>query len=500
MVVIDTKPVDSVYFSIECERDTAKELSEFFTFSVPGAEYTPAFKYRKWDGKIRLFNMFKRRLYVGLVPYLVRFCEDRNYKLNLDPGVQIRSTSSNLKLKSVEDLMEEYVQPCSGGVRITPHEHQLSAIHHCIQNDRALLLSPTGSGKSLIIYSLIRHYQNITDKKILVLVPTTSLVEQMYTDFEDYSSESEDWNVADNCHRIYSGKEREADEQVTISTWQSLYKMPKEFFDQYGAVFGDECHLYKAKSLTSIMEKLTDCPIRIGTTGTLDGTKAHKLQIEGLFGAVFKAASTKDLINKDILSKFEIESILLKYPKEVCESFKRMTYMEELGQLVSLEARNDFITSLAKKAKGNTLILFQYVKNHGIPLYEEMKSKSEGKVFLVHGGVSADVREEIRRITEQEDDAIIIASYGTFSTGVSIKKLHNIIFASPSKSRIRVLQSIGRQLRKSDQKDKARLFDISDDLRWKKYVNHTYRHYEERLEIYKSENFDVNQVVINISR
>ena len=205
------------------------------------------------------------------------------------------------------------------------------------------------------------------------------------------------------------------------------------------------------------------------------------------------------MINKEILSEFEIESVLLKYPKEVCQSYKKLTYQEEIGQLVQLQARNDFITDLAKKVKGNTLILFQYVKNHGIPLYDQMISKSKGKVFLVHGGVSANIREEIRRITEQEDDAIIVASYGTFSTGVSIKKLHNIIFASPSKSRIRVLQSIGRQLRKSDQKEKARLFDISDDLRWKKYVNHTYRHYEERLEIYNSENFDVNQIVININ-
>ena len=497
--LIKVSHVNSVYIHIECERDTAKEISEFFTFSVPGAEYTPAYKYRKWDGKIRLFNMFKRNLYAGLLPYLIKFCENRGYELSEDQGTSLlKKTGKDLTLKAIEKFMDDFITPCSGGVRISPHNHQLTAIQHCLNNSRALLLSPTGSGKSLIIYSLMRHYQNTTNKKILILVPTTSLVEQMYTDFEDYSSGS-DWDVEENCHRIYSGKEKKAEQQVTISTWQSLYKMPPEFFDQYGVVFGDECHLYKAKSLTAIMEKLIDCPIRIGTTGTLDGTKAHKLMIEGLFGAVFKAASTKDLINKEILSEFEIDSILLKYPMEVCQSYKRLTYQEEIGQLIQLQTRNDFITDLAKKVKGNTLILFQYVKNHGIPLYDQMISKSKGKVFLVHGGVSANIREEIRRITEQEDDAIIVASYGTFSTGVSIKKLHNIIFASPSKSRIRVLQSIGRQLRKSDQKEKARLFDISDDLRWKKYVNHTYRHYEERLEIYNSENFDVNQIVININ-
>tara|TARA_Y100000310_G_scaffold253734_1_gene260673 strand:+ start:559 stop:2088 length:1530 start_codon:yes stop_codon:yes gene_type:complete len=494
--MIEIIPINSVYMDIKCERDVAKEISDFFTFNVPGAEYTPAFKYRKWDGKIRLFNMFKRCLYCGLLEYLVKFCEDRGYDYFLDP--QLTPHPKIINHKHVEDFFINFLKPHSKNKPIIPHQHQIDAVYECVNKKRSLLLSPTGSGKSLIIYALMRYYQKITNKKVLILVPTTSLVEQMYTDFEDYSSSS-DWDVSDNCHKIYSGKDREASQQVTISTWQSLYKMPKEFFDQYGAVFGDECHLYKAKSLSAIMEKLTDCPIRIGTTGTLDGTKAHKLMIEGLFGPVFKAASTKDLIKQDILSDFEIDSILLKYPKDMCESFKRLPYQEEINQLISLEARNDFITDLAEKTKGNTLILFQYVKNHGIPLYEKMISKGQGKVFLVHGGVHADIREEIRHIAEEEDNAVIVASYGTFSTGVSIKKLHNIIFASPSKSRIRVLQSIGRQLRKSDHKNKARLFDISDDLRWKKYVNHTYRHYEERLEIYKSENFDVNKTVININ-
>jgi len=494
--MIEITSINSVYMDIKCERDIAKEISDFFTFNVPGAEYTPAFKYKKWDGKIRLFNMFKRSLYVGLLEYLIKFCEDRRYDYNIDP--YLIPHPKIIKQNHVKDFFDNFIKPHSNGDPIEPHDHQIDSVRECVNKKRILLLSPTGSGKSLIIYALMRYYQKLTDKKILILVPTTSLVEQMYTDFEDYSSNSS-WDVADNCHKIYSGKDREAPQQVTISTWQSLYKMPKEFFDQYGVVFGDECHLYKAKSLSAIMEKLTDCPIRIGTTGTLDGTKAHKLMIEGLFGPVYKAASTKTLIEQDILSEFEIESILLKYPKKICESFKRLTYQEELSKLVSLESRNSFITDLAKNTKGNTLILFQYVQNHGIPLYEEMISKGQGKVFLVHGGVNADIREEIRRITEEEDNAVIVASYGTFSTGVSIKRLHNIIFASPSKSRIRVLQSIGRQLRKSEHKNKARLFDISDDLRWKKYVNHTYRHFEERLEIYKSENFDVNKTVININ-
>jgi len=492
--VVEITVKDSVYIHIDCDQDIGKELTDFFTFIVPGAEYTPAFKYRKWDGKIRLFNMYKGDLYRGLLSYVIKFCEDRKYKCHVEESLRPSHTMSH---DDVEKYMTEFLRAYAGGREITPHAHQIDAVHQCLNNPRTLLLSPTGSGKSLIIYALLRYYQSTTDKKILILVPTTSLVEQMYSDFADYASDIE-WDVSDNCHKIYSGKERVADQQVTISTWQSLYKMPKEFFDQYEVVFGDECHLYKAKSLIGILTKLDNCPVRIGCTGTLDGTKAHRLVIEGLFGPVYKAASTKELIEKDILSEFEIDSILLKYPMEVCNSFKRLTYQEEIHKLVSLDIRNEFIVELAQSVCGNTLVLFQYVNDHGVPLYENLLEKHSGKVFLVHGGIKADDREEIRRITEQEDNAIIVASYGTFSTGVSIKRLHNIIFASPSKSRIRVLQSIGRHLRKSVYKDKAKLFDISDDLRWKKYVNHTYRHYKERIEIYRSEDFDVTPICINI--
>tara|TARA_B100001121_G_scaffold221018_1_gene194294 strand:- start:1289 stop:2023 length:735 start_codon:yes stop_codon:yes gene_type:complete len=244
---------------------------------------------------------------------------------------------------------------------------------------------------------------------------------------------------------------------------------------------------------------MTDCKYRIGTTGTLDGTKVHKLVIEGAFGPVYKVTSTEDLIRKNILSEFEIDCILLKYPDEMRKRVKRITYQEEIDEIVSYDKRNEFISDLVDSLKGNTLVLFQYVEKHGKPLHKMIEERCQGKkVFFVYGGTDTDIREEIRKIVEDEDNAVIVASYGTFSTGISIRKLHNIVFASPSKSRIRVLQSIGRQLRKSDQKDKAKLYDISDEICWKKYKNHTYRHYEERIKIYDSERFSYRKVIINI--
>ena len=138
------------------------------------------------------------------------------------------------------------------------------------------------------------------------------------------------------------------------------------------------------------------------------------------------------------------------------------------------------------------------MSKHGRPLYEQIKTACPEKdVYFIYGGTETDLREKIRKVMEKKDNAVIVASYGTFSTGISIRKLHNIVFASPSKSRIRVLQSIGRQLRKSEHKEKARLYDISDDICWKKYKNHTYRHYQERLKLYKAENFTYKTVIIN---
>tara|TARA_R110000824_G_scaffold190016_2_gene371405 strand:- start:1067 stop:2257 length:1191 start_codon:yes stop_codon:yes gene_type:complete len=389
----------------------------------------------------------------------------------------------------------------AGGEEITAHQHQIEAVTHAINNDRCLLLSPTGSGKSLIIYALVRYYLDVIpkDKKILIVVPTTSLVQQMLSDFTEYSSQTK-WKAEDNCHCVFAGRDKMSKKRVIISTWQSIYKLGIEYFDNFNTCFGDECHLYKAKSLTTLMTKLEKCPYRIGTTGTLDDSLTHKLVVEGLFGRVCKVTTTKKLMSKDLLSKLKIDCILLKYPDKTREAVKRIKYQDEIDWIVTNEERNNFISDLGIQLKGNTLILFQFVEKHGKPLHKLITEKAQGSrdVFFVFGGTDVELRENIRQITEKKENAIIVASYGTFSTGISIRKLHNIIFASPSKSRIRILQSIGRQLRKSEHKDIAKLYDIADDLHWKVYKNHTLRHYERRLKIYQTEGFEYKLISLHI--
>ena len=319
--------------------------------------------------------------------------------------------------------------------------------------------------------------------KTLILVPTTSLVEQMYSDFIDYGWEDK------HIHRVYAGHDKGSKKPVVISTWQSIYKLYKPYFAQYGCIIGDEAHLFKAKSLTDIMVRSGDCKFRFGLTGTLDGTQTHRLVLEGLFGQVKKIISTKELIDRGTLAMLEIDCIVLKHTEEECKRIRKYTYAEEINYLVSHPKRNKFIEKLCKTIKGNTLLLFQLVEKHGVLLYNEIKTLDR-KVFFVYGGTTAEARERVRAITEKEKDAIIVASYGTFSTGINIRNLHNVVFSSPSKSRIRVLQSIGRGLRQGTDKSTATLYDIADDLTWKTKQNFTLRHFMERINIYNEEEFD----------
>jgi superfamily II DNA or RNA helicase len=323
-------------------------------------------------------------------------------------------------------------------------------------------------------------------------VPTTSLVSQLATDFADYGFDS-----GSKVHSIYAGQDKQTDKLITISTWQSIYKLERSFYKDYEVVIGDEAHLFKSKSLISIMTKLDNAKYRFGFTGTLDGSQTHKWVLEGLFGPSYKITRTHELMEKGHLSKLNINVLLLKHKEQKFE-----TYEDEIQYLIQHEKRNKFICNLAIDLKGNSLILYSRVETHGALLYEMINNKvnDNRKVFFVHGGVDAEERERVRTITEQENNAIIVASYGTFSTGINIKNLHNVVFASPSKSRIRNLQSIGRVLRKGKDKTGAILYDIADDISTKTRKNYTLNHLIERIKIYNEENFQYELIHVKLEK
>ena len=475
---------NEVFLQIKAEPHVYYELADQFTFEVPGAKFSPAYKKRFWDGKIRLFNIQKQEIYAGLLDRVVQFCKDHEYTYEFVDNKYFGLPFEVNKMISKEGV-KDYMNAIS---KYKPRDYQIEGVYDALRHNRKLLISPTASGKSLMIYSIVRYYVE-QKKNTLIVVPTTSLVEQMYKDFADYG-----WDVGSFCHKIYAGKERETNSQVIITTWQSIYKLPRKYFERFSVVVGDEAHQFKSKSLISIMTKLDNAKYRYGFTGTLDGSQTHKWVLEGLFGPSYKIIKTDELMKKGHVATLDINVLLLKHPPNKFETFE-----DEVQYIIGHNRRNNFIKNLALDLKGNTLILFARVEKHGEPLYNLINNNNiieNRHVFFVHGGVDTEDREKVRDITERETNAIIVASYGTFSTGINIKNLHNVIFASPSKSRIRNLQSIGRILRKGDNKSKATLYDIADDISYKSRKNYTLNHLIERIKVYNEENF--NYDIVNI--
>ena len=478
------KKKNEVYITIQSEEEHVhRELADYFTFEVPEAKYLKKNpRYRHWDGTIRLYSPGTGALYCGLTDRLDTWAYERQYQIEYEKDEwygDVYEENDFVTPPGVKHFMDKV---CN----IKPRPYQYKAVYEALKNNRKLLLSPTGSGKSLMIYSIVRYYA-ATAKKILIIVPTTSLVEQMVNDFIDYG-----WSAEDFVHKIYGGKDKNTDKNIIISTWQSIYKFPKRYFDDIDCVIGDEAHLFKSKSLTGIMTKLHNAKYRFGFTGTLDGSKTHKWVLEGLFGSCDRVTKTDDLIKSGYLSKFRIKILLCQHSPQHFE-----TYHDEIDYLVEHRGRNNLIKNLVRDLEGNTLVLFNYIEKHGEPLYDLINSnvKENRKVFFVHGGTEVEDSEEVRLITEQENNAIIVASYGTFSTGINIKRLHNIVFASPSKSRIRNLQSIGRVLRRGEGKTIATLYDIADDIGGQ---NYTIKHLNERINIYNEENFKYEVIKINL--
>ena len=476
---------NEVFLKIDTEPHIEYELRDHFTFEVEGAKFMPQYRNKHWNGEIHLYDLRSKKIYVGLLDKIVSFCERHDYTYKFEDNQYYGApfeVNEGISYGGVKDYMSAI---CSH----QPRKYQVQGVYDALRHNRKLLISPTASGKSLMIYSLVRYYVE-KGQKILLVVPTTSLVEQMYKDFFDYG-----WDVESYCHRIYAGKEKSNELPVTITTWQSVYKLERSFFEDYNVVIGDEAPLFKSKSLVNIMTKLHHAKYRFGFTRTLDGTQTHKRVLEGLFGPSYKVTKTDQLMREGHLSQLDIQCIVLKHNPQKFE-----TYQDEIEYIISHPQRNNFIKNLTLDLKGNTLVLFSRVEAHGQVLYDLINNNKndDRKLFFIHGGVDADEREKVREITEKEKDAIIVASYGTFSTGINIKNLHNVIFASPSKSRIRNLQSIGRVLRKGKNKVKAILYDISDDCSTRSKKNYTLNHLIERIKIYNEENFNYDIITVQL--
>lgn len=486
---------NEVYMKVTADPGTRQEIMNYFSFRPNGYQFSPKFKARVWDGYIRMYQPMKPFLYVGLLSHLRKFCKDREYDLEVPKDIG-----------EEESIDDDYGYELAKDVncKFQPRDYQNEYIVNALKNRRSLSLSPTSSGKSLIIYLIQQHYYQTLGLRTLIIVPTISLVHQMAGDFVDYGCDSTE------IYTIQGGVDKNTRAPIVISTWQSLMKQPKDWFDQFGVVMGDEAHLFQANSLTKIMEKLDQCRYRHGFTGTLksEESKTNRLVLEGCFGSVKRVVSTKDLMEQGTVADFNIKAIVLAYPEDSKKIFKKAInsldkkkrYHAEREYLVNHDKRNIFIRNLLWSLKGqNNLVLFDLVEKHG-KILEPMLRRDDRQLHFIYGGVSGDERERIRHLIENDPikQHDILASYGVFSTGVNLKRLDNVIFASGSKSEIKVLQSIGRSLRKGNGSDKATLYDIADDLSMGSFKNYTLNHFRKRIEIYSSEQFSFRIYTVDI--
>ena len=479
MEMIKVKQLDASNCKLECSNATLYSLSDVFSYMVPNPQFIPKVKSGQWDGKIRLVNSRNKTMPVGLLNRLQNYCNHMEMQLVSEVSIEPNDFS--------EDECEAFVQSLE--LQITPRDYQIQAFIHAIRNQRSLIVSPTGSGKSLILY-LTTEFCVQLGLKVLVIVPTVNLVTQMAQDFLNYSEGRRD------VKQIRSGTDKEFDSDVVISTWQSLQRMDKSDFSSVDAVIVDECHLATGAVLQKILNYCSNADFRLGTTGTLTGEKVHEMMLIAAIGEPKQFVTTDDLIRDNVLSPLKINCLVLRHE----QSPSIYDYQSEIDYIINHHARNRYIINLTKSLKGNTLVLFSRVETHGKVLYEMLEKENLAQnLFFMAGETKGEVRENIRQhVRENADGNIIVASSGVFSTGIDIPALHNVIFASPTKSKIRVLQSIGRILRVHGSKETAVVYDIVDKLITSP-KNYAYQHFEERYRYYIEEDFDTDLYEISLS-
>lgn len=456
-----------------------RELKSLFCYYAENYKYSPKFKNKLWNGKIYLITK-NNHVYLSYKDRIKEFCKENDYHF-----VYENNSSSSTLEKEIEELDKIFLKRILSVIKehskLNPYEYQIKAVYNALLNKRQLLLSPTSSGKSLIIYLIIKYLLSLSNYKILVITPSTMLVQQLYEDFLSYTTKTDDKGL---YHKIYSCQEKDSSKPVYISTWQSLYNIDSNYFEKFDVVIVDEAHMVKSNSVKSILEKCINAKFRIGTTGTLAETSEMEWLVEGLLGKTYEVVSMKQLMENKVVSELLINVVPINfYSKEEVET---VNYKVEKKIIQENVKRNKMIIDLASKNKeNNTLILIKEIDNHQKILFNMMKNNVDKNVILVDGKDDLDCKENIKIRCETSSGNIIIATYSLFSQGISIKNLQEIIFANYYKAKIKVLQSIGRGLRLDGKTNKVIVYDLVDNL------HYAMKHFSIRKEYYKKQNYKV---------
>lgn len=500
--------LNEVYMRVSCkERYMELDIRDRFSFEIKNPQFDPRVKKGHWDGIKRLYNLKEHKLYTGLLFELMKFLKKKGLTYRLDPS--LLPPKESLGDEDIKNLCEDIIKPVDeDGKLLTPYDYQYESLKYGLNMGKSLSLAATSAGKSLILYLSCRIYQmmeEMADKKIVIIVPTTTLLEQLYSDFDVYSKKS-NWNVQSNCQKISSAYSKFIDKQIVITTWQSAAKFNYEFYENVGAVYVDECHTASANELTKILSNCTNTPIRHGFTGTLDDVECNEMVIQGLLGPAKKIVSAKELIDLGRATKIIVRMVVINHNEDTIASLEEALkerkgldkYRVEVDFVNDLECRLRALEGMIDSVPGNNVVLFDRVEKYGKIIYDSMSNKSPENNFLFTGSVKRDEREEIRLNMEDHKKANIFASFQTFQLGVSIKKLHNAWLISSSKSKIRVLQSLGRLMRKHNSKDVAYIYDVVDNIPVGGKNNLIFTHAFDRVSYYKNEGHPIEFISINL--
>lgn len=469
--------INESFIQLQGDTDILREIQAIYSFEIPGKRFHPAFKAGKWDGIIRLVDRYGR-VSKGLFQEILRYCIESEIKVSVDPILK---------------LIGEPVEFDEASLKMPwpLRDYQVEAIQKVLKTKRRLLISPTSSGKSAILGALIRTI----DVPTLVIVPNISLLAQIEADLNNYFGKS-GWVAEDHCIFIGDGVRASGPtvgRKFVFSTWQSLQRLDPEFFLPFQMVMCDEVHKATSTQIQKIVHQCVNAFWRVGMTGTLDGSKTNEKTLVGLFGPKHVTTTTKALMDSGQVAKAEVHPIILKYPEEFCKECRGLPYDDEIEVLMKNQPRNEFLANLPSQMTGNSLFLLKSIEVHGKSLLKILCEKNPGhQIFLIEAKTKKAERERIRQLAESHDNVIIIATYSLFAEGVSINNLYNVVFASPMKGKVKVLQSIGRGLRLHDDDKVAIIWDIVDDLRGKyKKQNYALGHFMVRLEAYMADKFKV---------
>lgn len=493
---IEIVKVNEVRMRVMCpDYHVHEELNDYFKFEDPNFEPNP---FSKWDGTVRLYTKGSGLIDIGLLFEVFKFCKTNGYGIKLDPALKYIQDIPDNEIQEFIDSLSAVVRREDGSYApADTRGYQFDSIATAMRQSRCVLEAATSAGKSFILYVMARYYRQRREAldsslKTLIIVPSVHLVTQLYDNFEEYSHGT-GWSALVNTQMIFDGATKDISKPITISTWQGIQNQPKEWFSQFGDVVVDEVHTSKSDKLSYILNSCINCDQRLGVTGTLSNTKVAGLQVVSHFGAYHKIITARDLIDMGYASDIKINMVELKHHLGDVIDNHGNDYQKEIEYIIGHEKRNDMIVKMAAGLKGNVAVMFERIDAHMMLVYEKL-STIKDNVFLINGEVKASDRKKIQAAIEAGDDITLLASYGTMQQGVSIKKLHHMILAHPSKSYIRVIQTLGRMMRQHSSKDFATIWDLVDNLSYNGSYNHALRHSHERYKFYLTERHPVKMM------